>query len=61
VVLENIESNYEKSGQEGKAVEFDESKFRKRKYNRRQRVKASDCWRCRNRDHENVPGSSTRL
>jgi hypothetical protein len=42
-------------------VEFDESKFRKRKYNRGHRVKASDCWRCRNRDHENVPGSSTRL
>jgi len=61
VVLENIESNYEKSGQDGKAVEFDESKFRKRKYNRGHRVKASDCWRCRNRDHENVPGSSTRF
>jgi len=45
---------------EGKLVEFDESKFRKIKYNKGHRAKASDCWRCRNRDHENVPGSSTR-
>jgi hypothetical protein len=56
-----MESNYEKSGRVGKVVEFDEIKFRKRKYNRGHRVKASDCWRCRNRDHENVLSSSTRL
>jgi hypothetical protein len=40
-------------------IEFDKSKFRERKYNRGHRVKASGFWRCRNRDHENVPGSST--
>lgn len=25
----------------------------------RTQYKASGCWRCRNRDHKNVPGSST--
>jgi len=43
VILENMERSYEKSGREGKVVEFDEIKFRKRKYNRGHRVKASDC------------------
>jgi hypothetical protein len=39
VVPENIESNYEKSGQEEKVVEFDKNKFWKTKYNRGHGVK----------------------